>query len=119
MRSTPHSPTTPRKLARPSLIAVSSRIKAGPGPRPALSCKGYRWPATVTHEQRTRGAVAGIADRSVARDLCDVASLDPDYRQDPSRARPLAAPRLAPRALCHRARADDLADTRRRQDISD
>ena len=42
----------------------------------------------VRNEQHPASAMAGIAHRGVARDLCDAASVDPDRRQDPPRARP-------------------------------
>src|SRR6516162_5278756 len=70
----------------------------------------------VSHEQRTvrllARPLAGTADRSMARDLRHVASLDPDRRQDSSGARALAESFLARRPLCHDIRPDDLPDPR-------
>ncbi len=63
--------------------------------------------------------MAGIADRRLARDLRNAAPLHPDHRQDSSGAHAMAEPFLARHALCHRARADHLADTRRHSQLSD
>ena len=50
----------------------------------------------------------------MARHLRNAASVDPDRRQDSPGPHALAEPFLARRAVRHRARADDLADSRRR-----
>ena len=63
--------------------------------------------------------VAGIADRGVARHLCDAAALDPDRRQDPADQIALAQSFLACDALCHAARIDDVAGARRHADVPD
>ena len=56
---------------------------------------------------------------SVEADLRDVASVDPDRRQDTPDARTVAQPLLARPALCDRTRPDHLADAHRKPGVPD